>query len=334
MTIVGVVGDNELGLNEDRAVVADGMVRHVGRKDRQGAHAAMPELSHILIEGLGFGHAIRSELVFRIASPLNGKMLAEIVKLGITNPMVGTCALCLTKNCELRESHYMPAALYPKNQKLEMLPRVQGQTGVEEMFMPLLCGVCEERFNKRGESEVLRHLAAKIANKPSPLVPKLDALTARYQDETMKSYCGSDAGLNMDMFAYFGLSMAWRGIHSWPRTGRPDLTPIRLGLYEEPIRRFLAEETMDFPAEALVIVIVCTDKISREAWIPPTQCDTVWYHDIHFIAFGVLFRILLGRSIDDVPKIESCHSAEKRIHVGDVSRKTRQSLAHTESLSS
>jgi Curli production assembly/transport component CsgG len=27
--------------------------------------------------------------------------------------MVGTCALCLTKNCELRERHYMPAALYP-----------------------------------------------------------------------------------------------------------------------------------------------------------------------------------------------------------------------------
>jgi hypothetical protein len=192
--------------------------------------------------------------------------------------MIGTCALCLTKNCELRESPYMPAALYPKNQKLELLPRVQGQTGVEEMIMPLLCALCEERFNKRGELEVLRHIAAKIANKPNPLISKLEPLTVRYQDETMKSYCGSDAGLDMDAFAYFALSMAWRGIFSWP-SGRPDLKPIPLGLYEEPIRRFLAEETNEFPSETLVLVVVCTDKISREAWIPPTECNNVWYHD-------------------------------------------------------
>ena len=246
--------------------------------------------------------------------------------------MVGTCALCLTADCELRESHYMPAALYPKNQKLELLPRVPGQTEVEEITMPLLCARCEHRFNKRGESEVLRHIAAKIANKPSPLVPKLETLTVLEGDETLKSYCGSDAGLNMDMFAYFALSMAWRGIHSWPRTGRPDLTPICLGLYREPIRRFLAEETIDFPAEASVIVIACTDKISREAWFLPSQRDDVWFHDVRMLALGVFFRVLLGRSVPDVLMRDSCHAVGKRIHVGDASKRTRESLDYTESL--
>lgn len=246
--------------------------------------------------------------------------------------MIGTCPLCRTVNCEIRESHYVPAALYPKNLKLEMLPRVPGKTGITEMVMPLLCAVCEERFNKRGESEVLRHIAGKIANKLNPIVAKLEPLGVYEEDHTLKSYCGTDAGLNMDMFAYFALSMAWRGIHSWPMAGGKYMRPIRLGLYEEPIRRFLAEETMEFPTETSVIVIVCTDKISREAWIPPTQCDDPWYHDIRFLAFGVFFRVLLGRSRPDELKTDSCHAAGKRIHLGDVSEKTRPSLAYTESL--
>jgi hypothetical protein len=62
----------------------------------------------------------------------------------------------------------------------------------------------------------LGHIAGKIANKPSPLLAKLEALTVKEEDETLKSYCGSDAALNMDMFAYFALSMVWRSTHSWP----------------------------------------------------------------------------------------------------------------------
>jgi hypothetical protein len=127
----------------------------------------------------------------------------------------------------------------------------------------------------------------------------------------------------MDMFAYFALSIAWRSTHSWPMAGGKHTRPLRLGFYEEPIRRFLAEETMDFPSEASVLVTVCTDKVSREAWFLPTQCDDVWYHDIRFLVFGVFFRVLLGRSIDDLPTIDACHAAGKRIHLGNVSEKTR-----------
>ena len=107
------------------------------------------------------------------------------------------------------------------------------------MIMPLLCAVCEERFNKRGESEVLRHIAGKTANKLNPIVKELEPLPVREEDHTLKSYCGTDAGLNMDMFAYFALSMAWRGTHSWQMAGDKHMRPLRLGFYEEPIRRLL-----------------------------------------------------------------------------------------------
>jgi len=78
-------------------------------------------------------------------------------------------------------------------------------------------------------------------------------------------------------------------MHSWPRT-------LTLELYEEPIRQFLAEETAEFPKEAAVIVIVGTDKLTGETWFLPTQCDDVWFHDVGFLALGVMFRVIPGRS--------------------------------------
>jgi hypothetical protein len=46
---------------------------------------------------------------------------------------------------------------------------------------------CEERFNKRGESEVLRHIAGKIANKLNPILSKLKPLSVDEEDHTLKS---------------------------------------------------------------------------------------------------------------------------------------------------
>jgi hypothetical protein len=246
--------------------------------------------------------------------------------------MVSICKLCLKQGVELQESHYMPAALYPKNIKLEYLSRRGVCTPVasNEIKAPLLCFECEQRFSKNGESEVLGHIAGKIANRPSPLLAKLKPLTVKEEDETLKSYCGSEAGLNMDMFAYFALSIVWRSTHSWPVSGEEDTKPLHLGLYKEPVRRFLAEETMDFPRDTAVTVIVCTDKISREAWFLPAQSNDIWYHDLRFLAFGVMFRVTLGKDMPPVLKSDSCHANGKRIHVGDASNKTREALASLE----
>jgi hypothetical protein len=87
--------------------------------------------------------------------------------------MLGNCKLCGKENCELQVSHYMPAALYPKNIMLEYLPR--DKQPLTEITDFLLCFNCEQRFNRRGESEVLRHIAGKIANKLNPIVAKFDS---------------------------------------------------------------------------------------------------------------------------------------------------------------
>ena len=227
----------------------------------------------------------------------------------------------------------MPAALYPKNIKLEYLSRGGIRTLVadNEIKAPLLCFKSEQRFSQRGESEVLGQIAGKIANKPSPLLAKLGPLTVREEDETLRSYCGAEAGLNMDMFAYFALSIAWRSTYSWLVSGGENTKPLRLGLYEEPVRRFLADETNEFPRDTAVTVIVCTDAVSRETWFLPSQSDDIWYHDLRFLAFGAMFRVTLGKDMPAVLKHDSCHAEGKRIHVGDASKKTREALAFLES---
>ena len=251
--------------------------------------------------------------------------------------MLGNCKLCRCENVDLRESHYVPAALYPKNRKLEQFDKNGLIEGRFEFTDYLLCARCEQRFSERGESHVLGHIAAKIANKPNPLAAKLQKLKVQEEDEedvTAKSYCADDAHLDMDMFAYFALSMFWRGTHAWPKQAGGFTKPLTLGLYTEPIRAFLAGETMQFPAEVAVIIIVCTDKISREVWLLPAQIDDVWFHDLRFPAFGVMFRVLLGRSIPDILMRNSCHLPARRIHMGDTSEKTQEAMRFSEPLGS
>jgi hypothetical protein len=246
--------------------------------------------------------------------------------------VLGTCKLCEVANVALQKSHYAPAALYPKNITLEQLNEHGVTKAVVEITDYLLCSDCEQRFSRLGESEVLGHIAGKIADKPNPLVLKLTPLTVLEEDDTLKSYCGTDASLNMDRFAYFALSMIWRGTHSWPKPGGGHTRLLQLGLYKEPIRAFLAKDGMPFPSEVAVIVIVCTDKTSREAWLLPAQTDDIWFHDVRFLALGVMFRITLGKSMPDELMRNSCHLAGKRIHLGDGSKHTKQAMKFLEAL--
>src|SRR5437879_1175737 len=126
----------------------------------------------------------------------------------------GTCRLCL-KDADLQDSHYIPAALYPKGQKLEYGTGTGTGVVVEHMKAPLLCLDCEKRFDQNGESEVLRHIAPKSV-KRFPLHEKLRLALPREADASISRFAGYDIGLDMDKFAFFTLSVVWRGaVHQW-----------------------------------------------------------------------------------------------------------------------
>ena len=77
----------------------------------------------------------------------------------------------------VRESHYMPRACTPRmsNWNTSQVGGVREIVEDNEIVMYLLCDDCEQRFSQRGESEVLKHIAAKIAKKPMLFLERFTA---------------------------------------------------------------------------------------------------------------------------------------------------------------
>jgi hypothetical protein len=86
------------------------------------------------------------------------------IKLGFNESVmpIGTCRLCLIPDIELRDSHFVPRAFYK-------LFRERGLHGMDPVMSSqersmlsqrqakdyLLCAICEDRFNRGGETWLL-----------------------------------------------------------------------------------------------------------------------------------------------------------------------------------
>ena len=115
----------------------------------------------------------------------------------------------------------MPAALYPKNKKKKVLATRTGSFSTfDEITAQLFCDECEQRFNKNGESEVLRWLAPKAKKGTSPLQRALRQATPVWSETDFVCHWGSSLGIAPEKFAYFGLSLVWRAsVHAWQLPG-------------------------------------------------------------------------------------------------------------------
>ncbi len=239
---------------------------------------------------------------------------------------VGICKLCL-KEKDLRKSHYIPAALYPtKRQKSATVIRGVAVSGpTRHLKEYLLCCDCEAKLAENGESEVLRWLAPKA--KRFTLGERLKLALPRKEFPDASRFAAYEIGIDAAKFAYFTLSVVWRGaVQAW---GLPDgtrTTRLDLGPYEETVRKFLARET-GFPYDVVaVVVLVCSDPEARSLWIIPCQDEEAGCENFRFIARGVLFRVLLGPNIPAFFRDASCLSPVQAIAYGDCSRRVKQDL--------
>lgn len=225
----------------------------------------------------------------------------------------------------LRQSHFIPAALYPKRLKLEYATRAASGVVKEQVKDPLLCPECERRFDQNGESEVLRWIAPK-AVKRFPLHERLRlALPREVEDHSVSRFAGVEIGLNMDKFAYFALSVVWRSAaHKWVLPDGTVLRPVRIGAFEEPIRTYLlgkAPLPLDTAAIVIVcsdIVIVCSDKEARETWTTPSIHVEAMCLNFRFLVRGVFFRVMMGRHLPQYFRDRCCTSPRKCIFYGDM----------------
>lgn len=233
---------------------------------------------------------------------------------------VGRCPLCGFEK-PIHLSHFISGALYPAKIQLEFTTATSSGKGGPEAKKHLLCWDCEQRFNNCGESEVLGWIAPKLL-KRFPLHELLKESSPRESTAAYLRFSGNDIGVNMDRFAYFALSLVWRGaIAEWPLPDGRVTTPAKLGEFEEFIRRFLTGET-DLPPNVFVIVCVCVDLESQSVWYEPALVQDVPYKAFGFLIRGIYFRVHLGADTPEDIQCRTCLGPFKRLYAIHWERET------------
>ena len=235
----------------------------------------------------------------------------------------GICKLCLEVK-PLKKSHFLPAALYPKRRKPSFASRnrlVPLDSNCRHIKDHILCVDCEQRFDRNGESEVLYWVSPK--SKTFRLRERLKvALPRDYNqndsDRSISRYSGTDVGVDVDKFAYFAISVIWRGaVHDWALPDGSVRPHDALGGFVEPMRLYLLRQA-PFPPDTSVIVIVGSDDESRKLWTiatPHVEADCL---NFRFLTFGLLFRVLMGYRQWDYLRDHSCTSPRKCIFYGNM----------------
>ena len=246
--------------------------------------------------------------------------------MGESEQVIGLCPLCKRDGQILRESHFIPAALYPTKKQM---PKARFSTldvvytePHDEVKEYLLCGDCEQRFSRNGESDTLLWISSKA--KVLKLRDQINGVKPFEQHHELSRYRASDIGISPEKFAYFAVSVIWRAaIHRWHLRNGVLSTQFDLGEHAERIRRYLMGEE-PFPKDILaVVVIVSSDQEGREVWGIPTQFQEAGCQNFRFVCRGVTFRVALGRTIDQMVR-DGCCVETGLIFYGDLSHKVRK----------
>lgn len=207
---------------------------------------------------------------------------------------IGVCKLCLQQR-ELQDSHFIPRAVYkclrtPKDKNPN--PVVVGRritcTTSRQMKDYVLCADCEERFNKNGETWMMRQL---WNGQRFPLGDRLNVALPHYTFERAETlvFSGTAVGIETAKLGYFALSVFWRAaVHAWKMPHGEKTRKINLGFAEEPIRKFLLGQA-SFPKDVVLMVTVCTDKESKGSFYVPSQVFGTPIVRFAFLALGVHF---------------------------------------------
>lgn len=215
----------------------------------------------------------------------------------------------------------MPAALYPKHRKPSYATR--NRTGpldskAKHIRAHLLCFECEQRFDRNGESEVLYWVNPKgdfrLGERLRVALPR--DYNPKDPDQSVNRYSGADLGVDMDKFAYFAISMVWRGaVHDWVMPDGIVRPHDALGSFVESMRLYLLGET-PLPPNTSVIVIAGSDDESRKVWTTPQAHVEADCLNFRFNAFGAFFRVMMGYRMWDMFRDYCCTSARKWIFYG------------------
>ncbi len=142
--------------------------------------------------------------------------------------------------------------------------------------------------------------------------------SARDTDRSAPRHDARDFDVDTEKFAYFALSVAWRRtIHEW----NPALPRLELGQFAEDMRRYLLGEIL-FPSNMSVLVMVCSDQVSRRMWTVPTPFVEAGCLNVAFDVRGIRFRVMMGH-LPAFAREWDCRGPQRPIFLADCEKKTR-----------
>ncbi|HAF7509390.1 TPA: hypothetical protein GNA48_000039 [Salmonella enterica subsp. houtenae serovar 21:z4,z23:-] len=215
------------------------------------------------------------------------------------------CELC-NKSSILKNSHLMPKSLYKiitrtfsphdsapiwasKSQKSAYYTNSQ-------IAKKLLCGVCEDRFNKNGEKYVIEKC---LKNEHTfELKRMLEHSVPSINVEGFYYFTPNDIPkLNSDKFMYFVASIVWRATATnWSNDDIAHLNGSLPNEYKEPLRNYLLKRA-DFPKNIYITVCIDNDPNPLPIMSLPSG-DIKKNMHVSFFIPGIKFNIFFGEKSD------------------------------------
>jgi hypothetical protein len=188
---------------------------------------------------------------------------------------------------------------------------------------PVLCRECEQLLNRNGE----RYTLGQMFNKKNfPLLQMVKTMTPAVTARGLAVYsCATNREIDTEALAYFALSLLWKaGAHPW-RQFPGMTTDIYLGPYQEVLRKYLRGET-GFPANIVVKITLCTDRVSQHVVYEPTAgqpTGPTTYSYYELLTNGINFGVCIGAGIPTGVRKQCCVSSpQKWVFVSDCEART------------
>lgn len=214
------------------------------------------------------------------------------------------CKLC-RQSSDLRESHLLPKAFYRllrrsdlNNEHPIICNQGTARSTSDQVKDYVLCGDCEQRFNRNGESYILKNCyrgkghfkLRQLLEKQEPSYV-LGVSDFGYEPTKIE-------GFDIDKLVYFASSVFWRAsVHQWSSRGQ-QLARSSLGYqYEEEFRQYLLGRA-NFPANASLLTWVSKAEEPANVMIFPftgrMEGGYFWHR---FWVRGFMFFLMLGSTI-------------------------------------
>jgi hypothetical protein len=160
-----------------------------------------------------------------------------------------------------------------------------------------------------------------------PLHEKLSLALAREEWPEYSRFSGQDLGIDTDKFAYFALSIVWRGaVHDWTMFDGSIRPRDELGDFVSPIRDYLLQRA-PLPPDTVVIVMVLSNDQARKIFTTPVIHVEMNCLNFRFFTRGVLFRVMMGRHMPSYFRNRCCTSPRKCLFYGSARHRMEEVMA-------